>query len=106
MYEGFEKYFQSVILGASSKGHVRGFTDETGFRADRRVDLGWRAGLTSPGFTSGVLDGCYDGWVTQVDQAFADDDPEGTPAAFVDGSPVERDLLYDPEHSEPSSAAE
>lgn len=68
-----------------------------GFCADGLVDLGRRAGLASPGFTSGVRDGRYDGWVTQVDQAFADDDPDGTPAAFLDGSPLERDLLYDPD---------
>ncbi len=68
-----------------------------GFTATDLVDLGRRAGLTSPDFESGVRQGRYEEWVAVVDRAFEEQDPEGTPAGVLDGRPVERKVLYDPE---------
>jgi hypothetical protein len=31
-----------------------------------------------------------------VEQTFQDQDPQGTPAALLDGEPVDSDALYDP----------
>ena len=33
--------------------------------------------------------------VVEMDQVFQELDPEGTPAALLDGQPVDQELLYD-----------
>jgi Thioredoxin len=71
--------------------------DSGGFTITDLIDLGRRAGLTSPDYERGVRDGRYERWAIDVDQAFGRQDPQGTPAAFLDGQPVESEVLYDPE---------
>jgi len=68
-----------------------------GFTVEDLLDLGSRAGLTDPAFVSGVREGRYESWAVHVDQVFQDQDPQGTPAAFLDGEPVDPSVLYDPE---------
>ena len=68
-----------------------------GFTVDDLVDLGARAGLTSPAFVDGVRGGRYEAWVVAADQAFQDDDPQGTPAALLDGRAIDPSVLYDPQ---------
>jgi hypothetical protein len=68
-----------------------------GFTATDLVELGRAAGLASPDYERGVRQGLYQEWVVAIDRAFAEQDPEGTPAGRLDGRPVEREVLYDPE---------
>ena len=66
-----------------------------GFTAEELLDLGSRVGLSSPSFTSGVREGRYEAWVVQVDQTFQSQDPDGTPAALLDGEFIDSAALYD-----------
>jgi len=59
--------------------------------------LGRRAGLTTPDYESGVREGRYQAWVVAVDQSFQQQDPRGTPAALLDGRPVDPGSLFDPD---------
>jgi len=68
-----------------------------GFTADDLVELGRRAGLQGPDYVSGVREGRYEAWVVETDQAFGQQDPDGTPAALLDDRPVDSAVLYDPE---------
>jgi hypothetical protein len=67
-----------------------------GFTVADLIDLGKRAGLNSPGYVDGVRDGRYAPWALEVEQAFQEQDPQGTPAALLDGQPVETQALGDP----------
>jgi hypothetical protein len=44
-----------------------------------------------------VREGRYEARVLRVDQAFQAEDPHGTPAALLDGEPVDSSALYDRE---------
>ena len=68
-----------------------------GFTISDLIDLGRRAGLTNPDFERGVRDRRYEQWVIERDRAFARQDPQGTPAALLDGHPVDSEVLYDPQ---------
>jgi hypothetical protein len=68
-----------------------------GYAIEDLLALGRRAGLEHPDFGTGVREGRYESWVVEVDRAFADQDPEGTPAALLDGEPIDSSALYDPE---------
>jgi hypothetical protein len=68
-----------------------------GFTAADLIDLGRRADLTGPDFERGVRAGRYEQWVVDMDRVFQDEDPQGTPAAFLDGRPVDSGLLFDPD---------
>jgi hypothetical protein len=68
-----------------------------GFTVTDLIDLGRRAGLTSPDYERGVREGRYQQWVIETDRAFAHQDPQGTPAALLDRHPVETEVLFDRE---------
>jgi Thioredoxin len=68
-----------------------------GFTITDLVELGQRAGLAGPDYLSGVREGRYEQWVIEVERSFADQDPQGTPAALLDGHPVRSEALFDPE---------
>ena len=68
-----------------------------GFTVADLIDLGRRAGLTSPDYQRGVREGHYEQWVIEADRTFADQDPQGTPAALLDGRTVGSEVLFDPE---------
>jgi hypothetical protein len=68
-----------------------------GFTPADLVELGRGAGLTSPDYERDVREGRYEEWVLAIDRVFEQQDPEGTPAGTLDGRPVEREVLYDPE---------
>jgi len=68
-----------------------------GFTTDDLLDLGRSAGVTGDAYADGVRDGRYDAWVRRVELDFAEQDPQGTPAALLDGEPVDSGLLYDPD---------
>lgn len=67
-----------------------------GFTTEDLLELGGRAGITSPDYGSGVASGRYYAWVLQVEEAFQEEDPQGTPAAWIDGQPVDPRVLNDP----------
>jgi hypothetical protein len=68
-----------------------------GFSSDDLVDLGSRAGLTSPDYVTAVQEGRYESWVREIDEAFEEQDPDGTPSGVLDGQPVDSEALYDPD---------
>ena len=57
--------------------------------------LGRRVGPDDPAHVTGVRDGRYEAWVVEVDRVFQEQDPQGTPAALLDGRPVDSSALYD-----------
>lgn len=68
-----------------------------GFTPSDLLSLGRRVGLSSPRYVSGVEEARYEGWVRAVEESFQAQDPQGTPAAWLDGHAVEPRVLYDPE---------
>jgi hypothetical protein len=68
-----------------------------GFSTEDLLDLGSRAGLTSPDYVTAVLEGRYESWVREIDEVFEAQDPDGTPSAVLDGRPVDSETLYDPD---------
>jgi Thioredoxin len=68
-----------------------------GFTVADLVELGRRAGLRQPSYERGVRDSRYERWVIEIDRKFQEQDPRGTPAALLDGEPVESEVLFDPE---------
>lgn len=66
-----------------------------GFTAEDLVGLGRRVDLDDRHYGSGVREGRYEAWVVAVDRAFQEQDPDGTPAALLDGERVDPAALYD-----------
>ena len=66
-----------------------------GFTTEDLLDLGRRAGVTSPDYVTAVREGRYETWVRGVDEVFEPQDPDGTPSAVLDGQPVDSRKLYD-----------
>ena len=66
-----------------------------GYAADDLVAMGRRVGITGPDYADGVREGRYEEWVEVVDRIFQDQDPDGTPGAYLDGRPVAREVLDD-----------
>jgi hypothetical protein len=67
-----------------------------GFTTEDLLQLGQRVGLTSPDYVSGVKDGRYEAWVLNLELAFQQQDPQGTPAAWLEGQPIDPRVLTDP----------
>jgi hypothetical protein len=67
-----------------------------GFTEADLIDLGRQAGMAGPDYEHGVRERRYERWVVEMDRVFQDQDPQGTPAALLDGQPVELQVLYDP----------
>lgn len=68
-----------------------------GFTIADLTDLGRRVGLTSSAYVTGLREGRYEAWAVEVDQSFQKQDPQGTPAALLDGHEVDPQSLFDPE---------
>ncbi len=67
-----------------------------GFTVADLTELGKGVGLTDAAYTAGLQSGRYEPWVIQTDLLFQEQDPQGTPAALLDGEPVDSRLLFDP----------
>ncbi len=67
-----------------------------GFTTTDLLALGRQVGLTSSHYVSGVEEGRYQGWVLRCEEIFQPQDPQGTPAAWLDGHPVDGSVLSDP----------
>ena len=53
------------------------------------------AGLTDAGFVSGVQSARYEKWVLRRETVFQAQDPQGTPAAWLNGHPIGSNVLFD-----------
>ena len=67
-----------------------------GFTTGDLRSFGRRAGLTGESYVTGVDEGRYEPWVRAVETTFEGQDPNGTPAAWLDGQPVDPGVLGDP----------
>jgi hypothetical protein len=83
--------FRRELFAAQPPEHSGGFTVEDLLALGRRVDL------RDQDFVTGVREGRYEAWVAEVERSFQEEDPQGTPAALLDGEPIDRETLYDPE---------
>jgi protein-disulfide isomerase len=64
--------------------------------ADDLVALGRRAGLNDPEYASAIPQGRYEQRARKLDKVLKDQDPQGTPAGFLDGQPLPSGVvLYD-----------
>ena len=68
-----------------------------GYTADELVALGRRAGLHDPEYATAIRQGRYEQWARKLDKVLQGQDPQGTPAAFLDGQPLASGVLYDPQ---------
>jgi protein-disulfide isomerase len=66
-----------------------------GFTTADLLTLGRLAGLTGVEYSSGVEEGRYETWVLRTEEIFQRQDPKGTPAAWLDGEPVDGRVLTD-----------
>jgi hypothetical protein len=57
--------------------------------------LGAGVGLTAPDFVSGVRTARYEKWVLSREEAYQAQDPQGTPAAWLNGHPLGANVLFD-----------
>jgi protein-disulfide isomerase len=68
-----------------------------GYTADDLVALSRRAGLHDPEYATAIRQGRYERWARKLDKVLKEQDPQGTPAAFLDGQPLASGVLYDPQ---------
>jgi protein-disulfide isomerase len=66
-----------------------------GFTTEDLVRLGAGVGLTAPNFVSGVQTARYEKWVLSREEAYQAQDPQGTPAAWLNGHPLGPNVLFD-----------
>ena len=66
-----------------------------GFTTADLLDLGRRVGLTGSAYSSGVEEARYEAWVLIAEARYQREDPHGTPAAWLDGAPVDGRVLTD-----------
>ena len=66
-----------------------------GFTIDDLLQLGAEAGLTGSGFVSGVRGARYEKWVLEREAVYQAQDPQGTPAAWLNSSPIDSRVLFD-----------
>ena len=66
-----------------------------GFTPEDLLDVGARVGLTGSDFVSGVRDARYEEWVLQREEVYQTEDPQGTPAAWLNGHPLDSTVLFD-----------
>jgi protein-disulfide isomerase len=66
-----------------------------GYTVEDLLAAGERVGLTEDGYTAAVRTGRYEEWVRAVDESFQREDPEGTPAADLDGLRLDASTLFD-----------
>jgi protein-disulfide isomerase len=66
-----------------------------GFTTEDLVRLGAQVGLTGSDFVSGVREARYESWVVRQEALYQTEDPQGTPAAWLNGSPIDSGVLFD-----------
>jgi hypothetical protein len=66
-----------------------------GFTTEDLVRFGANVGLTTRDFVSGVKDARYVQWVLRQEERYQREDPQGTPAAWLNGQPIDSTVLSD-----------
>jgi protein-disulfide isomerase len=67
-----------------------------GFTVPDLIELGRQVNIEGSQYEQGGREGRYQRWVVEMDQIFQELDPEGTPAAALDGKPIDQGVLYNP----------
>jgi protein-disulfide isomerase len=67
-----------------------------GFTVEDLLELGAHVGLDDPSFVSGVREARYEQWVLSCEARYASEDQQGTPAAWLNGRPVDSRVLFSP----------
>jgi hypothetical protein len=66
-----------------------------GFTTADLLDLGGQLGITDSDFVTGVREQRYENWVLEREAAYQAEDPEGTPAAWLEGRRIRPGELFD-----------
>jgi protein-disulfide isomerase len=66
-----------------------------GFTTEDLLGLGARVGLAGSDFVSGLREGRYEKWVLRQEAVYGAEDPQGTPAAWLDGNQIDSRVLFD-----------
>jgi hypothetical protein len=66
-----------------------------GFTNGDLIELGAEIGLVDSDFVSGVQGGRYESWVLNREKLYQTEDPQGTPAAWLDGKMLDSGVLFD-----------
>jgi protein-disulfide isomerase len=66
-----------------------------GFTNEDLLRLGAQVGLSAPDFVSGVTEARYAQWVQRREARYQAEDPQGTPAAWLNGNAVDPGVLFD-----------
>jgi protein-disulfide isomerase len=66
-----------------------------GFTTEDLLRLGAQVGLTDSAFALGVREARYEKWVLRREALYQSEDPQGTPAAWLNGSPIDPRVLLD-----------
>jgi hypothetical protein len=77
-----------------------------GFTTEDLLRLGTQVQLSGSDFVSGVRTARYEKWVLSREADYQREDPQGTPAAWLDGSPLDSRVLFDPREFESRLRAE
>ena len=77
-----------------------------GFTTEDLLRLGTQVRLSGSDFVSGVQAARYEKWVLSRETDYQREDPQGTPAAWLDGSPLDPRVLFDPREFESRLRAE
>jgi hypothetical protein len=66
-----------------------------GFTIEDLLQIGAGAGLTGSDYVTGVREARYEKWVLRREDLYEVRDPQGTPAAWLDGDPLDSNVLFD-----------
>jgi hypothetical protein len=66
-----------------------------GFTTEDLLRIGARVGLIASEYIAGVREARYEKWVLQREHAYQAQDPQGTPAAWLDGDQLDAGVLFD-----------
>ncbi len=66
-----------------------------GFTIEDLLRHGAEVGLRDSDFVSGVREARYEQWVLRREVAYQAEDPQGTPAAWLNGNPIDSNVLFD-----------
>lgn len=66
-----------------------------GFTIEDLLRIGADTGLTGSAYIAGVREARYEKWVRRREELYQVQDPQGTPAAWLDGDPLESNVLFD-----------
>ena len=66
-----------------------------GFTIEDLLHLGAQEGLNDSDFISGVREARYQRWVLRREAVYRSEDPQGTPAAWLNDNPMDSDVLFD-----------